>query len=61
VTATVESWVMVDPLWFIAFLTVMLGFSVVLYRRRILVVDSDRPLLFEEQSVTVVEVLDLSS
>jgi hypothetical protein len=61
VTATVESWALADPFWFIAFVPVALGASVVLYRWRNTMVDSDRHLLFEEQSITVVEVLDLSS
>jgi hypothetical protein len=60
VTATVESWALADPLWFIAFVPVVLGVSVVLYRWRKTMVDSDRHLLFEEQSITVVEVLNLN-
>jgi hypothetical protein len=58
-TATVESWALADPFWFIAFVPVVLGFSVVLWRKRNTMVDSDRHLLFEEQSITVVEVLNL--
>jgi hypothetical protein len=61
VTATVESWALADPLWFIAFVPVVLGVPVVLYRWRKTMVDSDRHLLFEEQSITVVEVLNLNS
>lgn len=59
VTATVEGWALADPLWFIAFVPAVLGFSVVLYRWRNTMVDSDRYPLFEEQSITVVEVLNL--
>jgi hypothetical protein len=61
VTATVESWALADPLWFIAFVPVVLGFWLVLYRWRNTMVDSDRQVLFEEQSITVVEVLNLGS
>jgi hypothetical protein len=60
VTATVESWALAEPLWFIAFVPVVLGVSVVLYRWRKTMVDSDRHLLFEEQSITVVEALNLN-
>jgi hypothetical protein len=61
VTATVESWALADPPWFIAFVPVVLGVLVVLYRWRKTMVYSDRHLLFEERSITVVEILDLSS
>lgn len=59
VTATVESWALVDPLWFVLFVPVVLGVSVALYRGRKTMIESDRRIIFEEQSVTVVEVLNL--
>ena len=58
-TATVESWALVDPLSFVVFVPVVLGVSITLYRRRKTMMESDRRILFEEQSVTVVEVLNL--
>jgi hypothetical protein len=58
-TATVESWALVDPLWFVLFVPVVLGVSVALYRRRKTMLESDRWIIFEEQSVTVVEALNL--
>jgi hypothetical protein len=58
-TATVESWALVDPLWFVLFVPVVLGVSVAIYRRRRTVIESDRWILFEEPSVTVVEGLNL--
>ena len=58
-TATVESWALVEPLGFLLFVPVALSVSVVLYRRRRRIIESDRRILFEEQSVTVVEVLNL--
>jgi hypothetical protein len=61
VTATVESWSLADPLWFMAFIPVALGVSIVLYRWRKTMIDSDRYLLFEEQSIAAVEVLNLNS
>ena len=61
VTATVESWALVDPLWFIVFVSVVLGVSVALCRRRKTMVESDRRIIFEERSMTVVEVLNLNS
>ncbi|MGA8872000.1 MAG: hypothetical protein WB460_12720, partial [Candidatus Acidiferrales bacterium] len=60
-TATVESWALVDPLWFVLFVSVVLGVSVALYRRRKTMIESDRRIIFEERSVTVVEVLNLNS
>ena len=59
VTATVESWALADPLWFIAFVPVVLGVSGVLFRLRKTMVDGDRHPLFEEQSITIVEVINL--
>jgi hypothetical protein len=61
VTATVESWALVDPLWFVLFAPVVMGVSVALYRWRRGMAENDRRILFEEQSVTVVEVLNLNS
>ncbi|MGC2506496.1 MAG: hypothetical protein WA369_07545 [Candidatus Acidiferrales bacterium] len=58
-TATVESWALVEPLGFLLFVPVALSVSVVLYRRRRGIIESDRRILFEEQPVTVVEVLNL--
>ncbi len=58
-TATLESWALLDPLWFILFVPVVLGVSVALYRRRKTMIESDRRIIFEEQPVTVVEVLNL--
>jgi hypothetical protein len=61
VTATVESWALVDPLWFVLFAPVVLGVSVAHYRWRRGMAENDRRILFEEQSITVVEVLNLNS
>ncbi len=58
-TATVESWALADPLWFVLFVPVVLGLPVAIYQRRKTMIESDRWILFEEQSVTVVEVLNL--
>jgi hypothetical protein len=58
-TATVESWAFVDPLWFIPLALVTLGASIAVYRGRKTAVESDRRIVFEEQPVTVVEVLNL--
>ncbi len=58
-TAAVESWALVDPLWFVLFVPVALGISIAIYRRRKMMIESDQWILFEEQSVTVVEVLNL--
>jgi hypothetical protein len=60
-TATVESWALVDPLWFVLFVPIVIGVSVALYRRRRGIIESDRRILFEEQSVRVVEVLNLNN
>jgi hypothetical protein len=58
-TATVESWALADPLWFVLFVPVVLGLPVAIYQRRKTMIESDRWILFEEQSVTVVEALNL--
>jgi hypothetical protein len=60
VTATVESWALVDPLWFVLFAPIVLGFSFALYRWRRGMAENDRRILFEEQSIAVVEVLNLN-
>jgi hypothetical protein len=52
VTAKIESWALVDPLWFVLFVPVVLGVSIALYRWRKTIVGGDRRILFEEQSVT---------
>ncbi|MGC2330457.1 MAG: hypothetical protein WA581_03315 [Candidatus Acidiferrales bacterium] len=59
VTATVESWALADPYWFTAFVPVVAGVPIGLCRWRRTIVESDRRLIFEERSVTVVEVLNL--
>jgi hypothetical protein len=59
VTATVESWALVDPYWIIAFVPVVLGVPIGIYRWRNTIVESDMRLVFEEQPATVVEVLNL--
>jgi hypothetical protein len=61
VTATVESWALVDPYWFIAFVPVVLGIPIGLYRWRKTIIESDMRLIFEEQPATVVEALDLGN
>jgi hypothetical protein len=52
---------LVDRLWFVLFAPVVLGVSVALYRWRRGMAENDRRILFEEQSITVVEVLNLNS
>jgi hypothetical protein len=59
-TATVEGWALAEPLWFVLLIAVVLGVSVALYRWRKTMMESERRIIFEEQSVTVVEALNLS-
>jgi len=61
VTATVERWALVEPLWFVLFTPLVLGVSVALYHCRKTMIESDRWILFEERPLTVVEVLNLGS
>ena len=58
-TATVEGWALIEPLWFVLFVPVVLGVCIALYRRRRGMFESDQRIIFEEQAVTVVEVLNL--
>jgi len=60
-TATIESWALADPLWYIAFVPFLLGALFALYFWPKTMLDADPALLFEEQSVRVVEVLNLGS
>jgi hypothetical protein len=60
-TATIESWALADLLWYIAFVPFLLGALFALYFLPKTMLEPDRPLLFEEQSVRVVEVLNLGS
>jgi hypothetical protein len=58
-TATVESWALAEPLWFVPLIAVVLGVPVALYRWRKTTMESERRIIFEEQPVTVVEALNL--
>jgi hypothetical protein len=57
-TPTVESWALVDPLWFVLFVPVLLGFLTALHFLSD-IAEKDRRILFDEQSVAVIEVLNL--
>jgi hypothetical protein len=58
-TATVENWALPEPAWFLVFLPVVAGFSLLFYRRRKGLIESDRLLAFEEKSPATVEAMNL--
>jgi hypothetical protein len=58
-TATIESWALSDPLWYIAFVPFLSGALFALYFWPKMMIEPDRRLLFEEQSVSVIEILNL--
>lgn len=59
VTATVESWALADPYWFIAFVPVVLGAAFAIYQAKKTQIEIERNILFEERSSSVVETLNL--
>lgn len=59
VTATLESWALADPYWFIAFAPVVAGAVFAIYRRQKTQIETERDILFEEPNATVVEALNL--
>jgi hypothetical protein len=59
VTATVESWALGDPVYFVIFSPVVGGSLFLFCRQRKGLIESDRRLIFEEKSAPVVEAMNL--
>ncbi len=60
VTAEIEAWTLADPFWFFPFVVFVTALWLAFHRWRKLMAVKDSQLIFEEQPVTTVEVLNLT-
>jgi hypothetical protein len=60
VTGEVETWTLADPFWFFAFVVFVTALWLALHRWRKVMAVKDSQLIFEEEPVTTVEVLNFT-